>query len=136
MVQPVEGLLAPPRCNSNGGNPEAYEEYVFLKFCAKPTSDSSFVELCKNLGKALEGAGGRTFNSQIQQVLEHVDVTAAVRELKQPRSATPRISPIVFSPDFEALYTLPRNEPDRPQIIRRMIGHGAIWYFDREGARD
>jgi hypothetical protein len=72
----------------------------------------------------------------MQQVLPQTDVPVALRELKQLRNEKPRISPIVFSPDFEALYTLPSKAPADRQAIKHLVGHGLSWYFDTEIATE
>jgi hypothetical protein len=119
----VEEFLA-----HGGGDSDTNFRFMLVKLCEEPTGIADTDEFCENFRQD----GKTNFKTLLQQVLQHVNIAAAVQELKQLRNEAPRISPIVFSPDFEALYTLPPKTPGGPQTIRRLVGHGVSWNFDTE----
>jgi hypothetical protein len=71
--------------------------------------------------------------SLLKAAIQQVDLPSTLQELKRLRGATPRIAPPApFSPDFEAIYTLPPNKSGQSHTVRRMIGHGSTWAIQRE----
>jgi hypothetical protein len=138
--------------NGGAGNKE-FESYHSLKYCENQSKGADsfcdgvneLLENCENEAKAnpdslcnpIKSKYGETnlktlLKELLERAIQQVDIPSAVQELKRLRSATPRISPIVFSPDFEALYTLPPKEASESQTVKRLTGHGSTWTFDNQ----
>jgi hypothetical protein len=89
--------------------------YLFLVilFAAFPTSKIVGIPLQREIPHFVDAAGA-----------ECVDLSFTLPALKRLRNETPRIARTPFSPDFEALYTLPSEGPAHSQTVTRMAGTG------------
>ena len=124
----------------SGGRGEGYEFYRILeKFGDESKEADAVYNLLKNTwhGPLPKEYGGSDFKKAfkkglLEAVSKQVPMPSALQELKGLRREEPRIAPILFSQDFEALYTLPPRAPGQSQTIKRLTGRGARWTFDSE----
>ncbi|HLJ91241.1 MAG TPA: hypothetical protein VKZ53_30870, partial [Candidatus Angelobacter sp.] len=78
-------------------------------------------------------AGGIDFKDAVKRLLHdgairEVDPASLLPKLKRLRQETPRIlSPVPFSTDFEAIYSLPSGESGECQNPYTITGHGSKW---------
>jgi hypothetical protein len=133
----IEGFLA-----EGGEQNEAYTMYKELEKLgddSKQANDAyDFLKKTGDGQQILAQNGDVHFKEAIKKWLlkgsiESVEMPFTLQDLKRLRSERPRIAPrIPFSPDFEAVYTLPPEGPGQSQTIRRMMGHGSTWAFHVE----
>jgi hypothetical protein len=133
----IEEFLA-----EGGAESRQYETYRGLKGLADESKESNdaydFLKKTADGEEILAQSGEDHFREAMKKALleyaiQSVHMPFMLQELKRLRNATPRIaSRTPFSPEFEAVYTLPRKEPSQSQIVRRMTGHGSKWTFHEE----
>jgi len=133
----IEGFLA-----EGGEQNEAYETYRTLeKFGDDSKQANDVYDFLKQTGDGMglvREYGDSHFKQAVKKWLlegsiQSVDLQFTLQELKRLRNQNPSIAPRTpFSPDFEALYTLPQKDPTQPQTVRRMTGHGSTWAFHKE----
>jgi len=133
----IEGFLA-----EGGQQNEAYETYRTLeKFGDDSKQANDVYGFLKQTGDGMDLVreyGESHFKQVVKKWLlegsiQSVDLQFTLQELKRLRNQNPSIAPRTpFSPDFEALYTLPQKDPTQPQTVRRMTGHGSTWAFHKE----
>jgi hypothetical protein len=133
----IEQFLA-----EGGEQIDAYETYKSLKELGDDSTQANdtydFLKKTADGEGLLKEYGDNHFKQAVKKWLlegsiQSVDLQSTLQELKRLRNEKPSIAPrIPFSPDFEAIYTLPQEGPASSQRTRRMTGHGSRWAFHSE----